>query len=34
MLDSGQSVREISKKTSIRKDEIRKIKKEEEAKSK
>lgn len=32
MLDSGQSVREISKKTSIRKDEIRKIKKEEEAK--
>lgn len=28
MLDSGQSVREISKKTGIRMDEVRKIKKE------
>lgn len=34
MLDSGQSVREISKKTGIRKDEIRKIKKDQDAAAK
>jgi len=32
MLDSGQSVHEVSKRTGIRMDEVRKIKKESEAK--
>jgi hypothetical protein len=31
MLDSGQSIRDISKKTGMRKDEIRKIKKDKDA---